>query len=75
MTLHQEEVEILELCLEIWPKAARVGQLTSAANFSSNSMGMEFAEELLVTLSESLLNSASCILKALSSMSKKSDEQ
>ena len=75
MIRRPEEAEILELCLEIWQKAERVGQLTSAANFSSNSMGMEFAEELLVTLSESLLNSASCILKGLSSTLKKSDEQ
>ena len=75
MILLPEELEMLRLSLEIYELSTKVGRLRNVQVSSLNYISMEFAAELLLESSESLLSLASCIEKELASTLKKSDEQ
>ena len=70
-----EEAKLLKLCLEIFELAAQVGHMINALDFSPGNIATEFASELLLISSESLMNSESYILKEQKSTLKKADEQ
>ena len=75
MILLPEELELLKHSLEIYRLSIKVGQSSNVQVSSLNYTAMEFAAELLLESSESLLSLASCIEKALASTLKKSDEE